>query len=132
MGLFDRKEKPKADFSNVQSGSSTSPVSRPAAENARAATYTVKQGDTLSAIAEREYGDAGKWKQIYEANRERTILMTEATDLAARGLDRGRVALVQRRCGHVERGPEQLPLVDRPAIRRRPRRLRRTIPRSGS
>jgi nucleoid-associated protein YgaU len=30
----------------------------------------VKQGDTLSAIAKREYGDAGKWKQIYEANRE--------------------------------------------------------------
>ena len=70
MGLFDRKEKPKADFSNVQSGSSTSPVSRPESENARAATYTVKQGDTLSAIAKREYGDAGKWKQIYEANRE--------------------------------------------------------------
>jgi len=70
LGLFDRKEKPKADFSNVQSGSSTSPVSRPAAENARAATYTVQQGDTLSAIAKREYGDAGKWKQIYEANRE--------------------------------------------------------------
>lgn len=70
MGLFDRKEKPKADFSNVQSGSSTSPASRPGAENARAARYTVKQGDTLSAIAEREYGDAGKWKQIYAANRD--------------------------------------------------------------
>lgn len=70
MGLFDRKEKPKADFSNVQSGSSTNPVSQPEAENARAATYTVKQGDTLSAIARSEYGDAGKWKQIYEANRE--------------------------------------------------------------
>ena len=70
MGLFDRKEKPKADFSNVQSGSSTNPVAQPEAENARAAMYTVKQGDTLSAIARSEYGDAGKWKQIYEANRE--------------------------------------------------------------
>lgn len=70
MGLFDRKEKPKADFSKVQSGSSTNPASKPAAEEARAATYTVKQGDTLSAIASREYGDAGKWKQIYEANRD--------------------------------------------------------------
>lgn len=33
-------------------------------------SYTVKAGDTLSKIAEREYGDASQWKKIYEANRD--------------------------------------------------------------
>ena len=68
MGLFDKKEK-KADFSNVQSGSSTRPdVTEPATTADR--TYTVKSGDSLSAIAKREYGDANQWKRIYEANRD--------------------------------------------------------------
>ena len=67
MGLFDKKKKPKADFSNVQSGSSTT-------DPVRAATprrYTVREGDTLSAIAKREYGDASEWRAIFEANRDR-------------------------------------------------------------
>ena len=33
-------------------------------------TYTVKAGDTLSAIAKRELGDANKYMKIYEANRD--------------------------------------------------------------
>lgn len=71
MGLFDRKEKSKADFSNVQSGSSTRPdaSAQPAADAAR--SYTVRSGDTLSGIAKREYGDAGQWKRIFEANRDK-------------------------------------------------------------
>jgi len=32
-------------------------------------TYTVKAGDSLSKIAKAVYGDAKKWKQIYEANK---------------------------------------------------------------
>jgi hypothetical protein len=36
---------------------------------AGARTYTVKKGDTLSEIAERELGGASKWKEIFEANR---------------------------------------------------------------
>jgi NitT/TauT family transport system substrate-binding protein len=32
--------------------------------------YTIKVGDTLSKLAERYYGAAGKWTKIYEANRE--------------------------------------------------------------
>jgi NitT/TauT family transport system substrate-binding protein len=32
--------------------------------------YTIKAGDTLSKLAERYYGVAGKWIKIYEANRE--------------------------------------------------------------
>lgn len=78
MGIFDKlmgkKDKPKADFSNVRSGgSSTAPApaspsaSRPAATKR---TYTVVSGDSLSKIAQREYGDAGEWRKIYEANKD--------------------------------------------------------------
>ena len=48
------------DFSNVQSGSSST------AEK----IYTVVSGDSLSAIAKREYGHASEWKRIFEANRD--------------------------------------------------------------
>jgi nucleoid-associated protein YgaU len=84
MGLLDNifnkdddKEKKKADFSNVQSGgASTAPGARPAdlEQDAPAAatrrSYTVKSGDTLSKIAQREYGDASDWRKIYEANKD--------------------------------------------------------------
>jgi nucleoid-associated protein YgaU len=60
--------RPKPDFSDVESGSSsTAPrPSTPASER----TYTVRKGDSLSKIAKREYGDAQQWRRIYEANRE--------------------------------------------------------------
>ena len=73
MGLFDKKdEKPKADFSDVRSGSSsTAPeVRAPGAAEREVRTYTVKSGDSLSKIAKREYGDAAKWHAIYDANRD--------------------------------------------------------------
>jgi nucleoid-associated protein YgaU len=71
VGLFDKKEKSKADFSNVRSGSSTSGPDADRQHELRDATrYTVRKGDTLSAIASREYGDAGAWQRIYEANRD--------------------------------------------------------------
>ena len=84
MGLLDNifdkdkehdKEKKKADFSDVVAGSSSTapradvpPATAPSVERER--TYTVVAGDTLSKIAKREYGDASKWHQIYEANRD--------------------------------------------------------------
>jgi nucleoid-associated protein YgaU len=69
MGIFDKKDKPKADFSNVQSGgSSTARLPEPATNPGR--TYTVVKGDSLSKIAKREYGDAQQWTRIYEANRD--------------------------------------------------------------
>ena len=69
MGIFDKKDKPKADFSNVQSGaSSTARIPEPATNAGR--TYTVVKGDSLSKIAKREYGDAQQWTRIFEANRD--------------------------------------------------------------
>jgi nucleoid-associated protein YgaU len=70
MGIFDKDEKPKADFSDVQSGSSSTappPAAKPADQER---TITVKAGDSLSKIAKREYGDADKWHAIYAANRD--------------------------------------------------------------
>ena len=53
----------KADFSNVQSGvSSTAP--------ADIQSYTVVSGDTLSKIAKHFYGNANRWHEIFDANRD--------------------------------------------------------------
>ena len=81
MGIFDRKDdtpKAKPDFSNVQSGSSsTAPAPAPAPTTpigttgtSSSRTYVVVKGDSLSKIAKREYGDAAKWRRIYEANQD--------------------------------------------------------------
>jgi nucleoid-associated protein YgaU len=54
----------KPDFSDVESGvSSTAPIVEPVVQ-----TYTVVSGDSLSKIAKHFYGDASKWRQIFEAN----------------------------------------------------------------
>jgi nucleoid-associated protein YgaU len=69
MGLFNKKDKsadkPKPDFSDVQSGSSST------AQDREVKTYTVVSGDSLSKIAKQEYGDANKWKRIFEANKDK-------------------------------------------------------------
>jgi nucleoid-associated protein YgaU len=66
-----RDDRPKADFSDVQSGSSsTAPSPSPAGRGSTGRSYTVKKGDSLSKIAKREYGDAQQWRRIYEANRD--------------------------------------------------------------
>lgn len=59
--------KPRADFSDVQGGSSSTAPAQARAEPAR--TYTVVKGDSLSKIARRELGDATLWPRIFEANR---------------------------------------------------------------
>jgi len=33
-------------------------------------TYTVESGDNLSAIAQQELGDANRWREIYELNKD--------------------------------------------------------------
>ena len=86
MGIFDRKNDdknppnsaPKADFSNVEGGSSSTAPAAPASVPTSAGTsgttaakrYTVVAGDSLSRIAKREYGDANAWHRIYDANRD--------------------------------------------------------------
>ncbi len=84
MGLLDffKKKSAKPDFSTVRSGGSStasapSPQPRaggtdiPPLSSATSAgtTYVVVDGDSLSKIAKRHYGDANKWRRIYEANR---------------------------------------------------------------
>ncbi len=59
--------KPRADFSNVQSGSSSRPI---ATEKPQDQWYTVVAGDSLSKIAKHFYGDGNRWQKIYEANRD--------------------------------------------------------------
>ena len=59
--------KPPADFSNVQSGSSTHPVPP---EQPQEQWYTVVTGDSLSKIAKRFYGDGNRWQKIFDANRD--------------------------------------------------------------
>src|SRR5688500_12381439 len=79
MGIFDKfakkDDKPaqsRPDFSNVRSGgtstapTATQPTTTPIGSGR---TYVVVKGDSLSLIAKREYGDANKWRTIYEANR---------------------------------------------------------------
>lgn len=65
-----RSDTPRADFSDVSGASSTTAPASGSAAGARR-TYTVATGDSLSKIAQREYGDASKWHAIYEANRDK-------------------------------------------------------------
>lgn len=56
----------RPDFSDVRGASeTTAPAAAPAAR-----TYTVVAGDSLSKIAQRELGDASRWRAIYDANRD--------------------------------------------------------------
>ncbi len=76
-----RVAQPGADFGDVRSGSSTVAGTSPAGAGTTVAhsspgsndgwsskTYTVESGDTLSEIAKKVYGDAGKYNKIFEAN----------------------------------------------------------------
>ena len=62
---------PRPDFSDVQRGSSSTAKETPkSAAQTQEQTYTVKKGDSLSKIAKSLYGDASKWRRIFEANRD--------------------------------------------------------------
>lgn len=63
----------KPDFSNVQSDvRSTEQIAGGSGGGGGPGerSYTVASGDTLSHIAKAHYGNAGKWRAIYEANRD--------------------------------------------------------------
>ena len=64
-GNANSGDQPAANFSDVQSGSSsTAPADK-------AQSYTVQSGDSLAKIAKHVYGDADKWHAIYNANRDK-------------------------------------------------------------
>jgi nucleoid-associated protein YgaU len=62
--------KPRADFSDVEGGSSSSAPGLEPPAPATASTYTVVKGDSLSRIARQVWGDASLWPRIFEANRD--------------------------------------------------------------
>jgi nucleoid-associated protein YgaU len=76
MGIFDKRDntppESKSDFSNVRSGGSSTAAAapQPTGTIGSGKTYVVVKGDSLSKIAKREYGDANKWRTIYEANKD--------------------------------------------------------------
>ena len=47
------------------------PAAQPAPSSAPGRSYTVKKGDSLSAIAKAELGSAGRWKEIFEINKDK-------------------------------------------------------------
>ena len=64
-------ETPAAPAAESAAAPAMESTSAPAMETAAAErTYTVEEGDTLSAIAERFYGSANDWPRIHEANRD--------------------------------------------------------------
>ena len=65
--VADIRVMPKTAPSQPQSPGTT----QSAGTTTAPATYTVKSGDTLSAIAERFYGNANDYMRIYEANRDK-------------------------------------------------------------
>lgn len=72
----------RPDFSDVQGHADTVPAAGRSPEFAdvqghtdtvpagAGQTYTVKSGDTLSAIAQHHYGKASRWHAIFDANRD--------------------------------------------------------------
>jgi nucleoid-associated protein YgaU len=63
----------KPDFGNVQSKvTSTEEITGGSGGGGSTGerSYTVETGDTLSHIAKAQYGKAGKWRAIFEANRD--------------------------------------------------------------
>ena len=63
-----RKEA-KAKFElNLRRAAYKKELAARAKDSGASATYTVKKGDSLSKIAKKLYGDASKWKAIFEAN----------------------------------------------------------------
>lgn len=61
---------PSADTDHSPAPGVTEPSDSPSSSSSDSGvTYTVKEGDTLSDIAEQYYNSSAKWKVIYEANR---------------------------------------------------------------
>src|SRR3546814_6427237 len=79
----------KADFSNVQSGSSSTEADAPKAdfrnvqsgsgsteESIGEQTYTAQRGDTLSHVAKQFYGKASAWNRILRSEEHKTEIQS--------------------------------------------------------
>ena len=64
---MNSEDQKKDDFSEVTSGGSSTAPSPPPRRGDEMA-YSVAPGDSLSKIAQKIYGDADKWRRIFEAN----------------------------------------------------------------
>jgi LysM repeat protein len=63
--------KAEAAKAKAEAEAAKAAAAAPAAEEAAPRIYVVKPGDTLSGIAKKVYGKAGRWPEIYEANKDR-------------------------------------------------------------
>lgn len=70
-GSGSTEQSARPDFSNVRSGASSTESITGGDGAGGGRTYTVVAGDTLSEIAKAHYGKAGRWRAIFEANRDR-------------------------------------------------------------
>jgi LysM repeat protein len=75
-------------------------IARHTTASTRLATYTVRSGDSLSAIALKVYHDAGAWPVLYWANRNRVRW--------ANSIQVGQVLTVPARPGRLPAAPRQL------------------------
>ena len=69
MGLLDFFKKGKEEPVKPRPSTTApgrAPTSAPAARD-----YTIKSGDSLSKIAKEFYGNAGDWRKIFEANKDK-------------------------------------------------------------
>ncbi|HEX6889102.1 MAG TPA: LysM peptidoglycan-binding domain-containing protein [Chryseolinea sp.] len=69
MGLLDFFKKGEEKPVKREPSPTAKPKTQPAPPQNR--EYVIKSGDSLSKIAKQFYGDAGAWKKIFEANRDK-------------------------------------------------------------
>lgn len=68
---MDQNNQQKPDFSNVTGGvSNADKAGVTPVRSQEPKKYTVQKGDSLSKIAKQFLGNASKWNEIYEANKD--------------------------------------------------------------
>ena len=68
-------------------------------------TYVVQAGDSLSAIAKKFYGDANRWTEIWEANKDKVPdpnLISPGLELRIPGLAGAQAKVIKPRRGEIE------------------------------